>query len=307
MKVNIATYLNNFSLGSVPKSNSTLFIKYRIGGGKETNLGVNVITNVDDVEFNVNGPNSSINTQVVNSLTVTNITPAVGGSDQPTIEEIRNMVAYNFAAQNRAVTLNDYKSLIETMPATFGAPAKVNVMEENNKIKVNLLSYDDKGNLTNVVSNTLKSNITNYLSEYKMINDFVEIISGQVIDLSLSIDINIDRNFNQTEIMRSTIETVIDYFSIDKRKMGDPLFVGKLMRDIGNVPGVENVIEIKVFNKIGGQYSTAQVIQPYIDTATKEIRQTDMTIRMASNQIFQIRFPEKDIQVRVRSVENNTF
>jgi hypothetical protein len=307
MKVNIATYLNNFSLGSVPKSNSTLFIKYRIGGGKETNLGVNVITNVDDVEFNVNGPNSSINTQVVNSLTVTNITPAVGGSDQPTIEEIRNMVAYNFAAQNRAVTLNDYKSLIETMPATFGAPAKVNVMEENNKIKVNLLSYDDKGNLTNVVSNTLKSNITNYLSEYKMINDYIEIISGQVIDLALTIDINVDRNFNQTEIMRSTIETVIDYFSIDKRKMGDPLFVGKLMRDIGNVSGVENVIEIKVFNKIGGQYSTAQVIQPYVDPATKEIRQTDMTIRMASNQIFQIRFPEKDIQVRVRSVENNTF
>lgn len=217
------------------------------------------------------------------------------------------MVAYNFAAQNRAVTLNDYKSIIETMPATFGAPAKVNVMEENNKIKVNLLSYDDKGNLTNIVSNTLKSNILNYLTEYKMINDFIEIVSGQVIDLSLNIDINIDRNFNQTEIIRETIDTVIDYFSIDKRKMGDPLFVGKLMRDIGNVTGVENVIEIKVFNKIGGQYSTAQVIQPYLDPATKEIKQTDMTIRMASNQIFQIRFPEKDISVRVRTVENNTF
>lgn len=307
MKVNIATYLNNLSLGSIPKINTTLFVKYRIGGGRETNLGVNVINSVDDVEFIVNGKNPNINTQVINSLTVTNITPAVGGADLPTIEEIRNMVAYNFAAQNRAVTLNDYKSLIETMPATFGAPAKVNVLEQNNKIKINLISYDDRGNLTNIVSNTLKTNILNYLSEYKMINDYIEIVSGEVIDLSLNVDLNINKNFNQTEIIKDTINTITDYFSINKRKMGDPLFLGKLMRDIGNVSGVENVIEIKVFNKIGGEYSTAQVTQPYVDPVTREIRQTDMTIFMKSNQIFQIRFPNKDIAVRVKTIGNNTF
>jgi hypothetical protein len=307
MKVNIATYLNNLSLGSIPKINTTLFIKYRIGGGRDTNLGINVINSVDDVEFIVNGRNQSINTQVTNSLTVSNVTPAVGGADLPTVEEIRNMVSYNFSAQNRAVTLNDYKSLIETMPSTFGAPAKVNVMEENNKIKVNLLSYDDRGNLTNIVSNTLKGNILNYLSEYKMINDYIDIVSGEVIDLSLNVDLNINKNFNQTEIIRDTIETITSYFSIDKRKMGEPLFLGKLMRDIGNVSGVENVIEIKVFNKIGGEYSSSQVTQPYVDSVTKEIRQTDMTIFMKSNQIYQIRFPNKDIAVRVKTVGNNTF
>jgi hypothetical protein len=62
LKVNLASYLNNLSLGSVPKVNTTLFIKYRVGGGKDSNLGVNVITSVDDVEFNVNGPNSNQNT-----------------------------------------------------------------------------------------------------------------------------------------------------------------------------------------------------------------------------------------------------
>jgi hypothetical protein len=112
LKVNLASYLNNLSLGQTPKLNTTLFVRYRVGGGKDSNLGVNVITNVDDVEFNVSGPVASVNSQVVGSLRVVNITPAVGGADAPTIEEIRNMVSYNFAAQNRAVTLNDYKSLI---------------------------------------------------------------------------------------------------------------------------------------------------------------------------------------------------
>ncbi len=307
LKVNLSSYLNNVSLGMLPKIGSTLFVKYRIGGGKNTNLGVNVISSVDNVDFNVNGPNTSINTQVINSLRVTNVTPAVGGSDQPTIEEIRNMIAYNFAAQNRAVTLNDYKSLIETMPSTYGAPAKVNVMEEDNKVRIKLLSYDDKGNLTDIVSNTLKNNIINYLSEYRMINDFVDIVSGEVIDLGLEIDLIIDKNTNPTEVVSSSIQEVISYFDINKRKMGDPLFLGDMMKQIGNVPGVTNVIDIRVYNLNGGEYSLSEVSQSYVDPIRKEIQQSDMTIFMKSNQIYQIRFPNKDIRVRVKTLGTTTF
>jgi hypothetical protein len=307
LRVSLGTYLNNLSLGALPKPNTTIFVKYRIGGGRDSNLGVNVISSVDDVDFVITGPNPSTNTQVQNSLSVTNVTPAIGGSDQPTIEEIRNMIAFNFASQNRAVTLNDYKSLIETMPSTYGAPAKVNVMEEDNKIKIKLLSYDERGNLIDLVSNTLKDNILTYLSEYRMINDFLEIESGEVIDLSLEIDVVIDKNGNQSEIIRTIIEQLIGYFSIEKRKMGDPLFVGDLYRIIGDVVGVVNAVDVRVFNKIGGEYSSAEVAQPYVNSDTKEISQSDMTIFMKSNQIYQIRIPEKDVKVRVKTIGTTTF
>jgi hypothetical protein len=307
MKVNLGTYLNNMSLGSIPKSNTTLFVRYRIGGGKDSNLGVDVITNVENVEFNITGPLSSINSQVEQSLRVSNVTPAVGGSDQPTIEELRNMVAYNFSAQNRAVTLNDYKSLIESMPGAFGAPAKVNVMEEDNKVRVKLLSYDDNGNLTDTVSNTLKDNIINYLSEYRMINDYIDIESGEVIDLGLEIDLITDKNSTTTDIVKTTIQNVITFFAIEKRKMGDPLFVGDLMREIGNVTGVVNVVDIRVFGKTGGDYSLSEVSQTYKVASTKEIQQFDMTINMKSNQIFQIRFPNVDIKVRTKTLGTTTY
>ena len=307
MKVNIASFLNNMSLGTVPKVNSTIFVKYRIGGGKDSNLGVNVITSVDSVEFNIQGPNSTINTQVEDSLSVTNITPAIGGADQPTIEEIRNMVAYNFAAQNRAVTLNDYKSLIETMPSTFGAPAKVNVMEEDNKVRIKLLSYDENGSLTDTVSNTLKNNILNYLSEFRMINDYLDIVSGEVIDMGLEVDLVIDKNTSQTDVIKTAIENIVDFFAIEKRKMGDPLFVGDLSKSIGNVSGVVNVVDLRVFGKIGGEYSSSEVSQSYKDNATKEIQQSDNTIFMKSNQIFQVRFPQKDIKIRVKTLGTTTF
>lgn len=307
LKVNLATYLNNMSLGMIPKANTTLFIKYRVGGGKDSNLGVNVINSVDDIEFNINGPLSTINTQVEQSLRVTNITPAIGGSDQPTIEELRNMIAYNFASQNRAVTLNDYKALIENMPSIFGAPAKVNVMEEDNKVKIKLLSYDSNGNLIDIVSTTLKNNIINYLSEYRMINDYIDIESGEVIDLGVEIDLIANKNITTSEIVKSTIQSVIQFFNIDKRKMGDPLFVGDLIKEIGNVSGVVNVIDVRIFNKIGSTYSSSEVSQQYKDTVTKEIQQFDMTVYMKSNQIFQIRFPNVDIKVRTKILGTTTY
>jgi hypothetical protein len=306
LKVNLSTYLNNMSLGAVPKANTTIFIKYRIGGGKDSNLGVNIITSVDDVEFEVNGPNDNFNSQVQQSLRVTNVTPAIGGADQPTIEELRNMVSYNFSAQDRAVTLNDYKSLIETMPSTYGAPAKVNVMEEDNKVKIKLLSYDENGNLTDIVSNTLKNNILNYLSEYRMINDYIDITSGQVIDLGLEIDLIVDKNEKTSDILRTTIQNTIEFFAIEKRKMGDPLFVGDLMREIGAVSGVVNVVDVRVFNKKGGNYSSSEVSQE-VNATTGLISQTDLTIFMKSNQIFQIRFPNVDIKVRTKSLGTTTY
>ena len=140
-----------------------------------------------------------------------------------------------------------------------------------------------------------------------MINDYLEIESGEVIDLSVQVDILGDKNETETEIVRTVIEKVIEYFSIDKRKMGDPLFVGDLMREVGNVTGVVNVVEIRVFNKIGGKYSSAEISQAYKDDITKEILQFDSTIYMKSNQICQIRFPQSDIKVRVKTLTSATY
>lgn len=307
LKVNLSTYLNNLSLGTMPRTNTTLFIKYRVGGGKDSNLGIGVINNIDDVDFDLNGPNQSLNSQVLQSLRVNNITPSVGGSDQPSIEEIRQMISFNFAAQNRAVTLNDYKSLIENMPSLFGAPAKVNVIEEDNKIKIKLLSYDENGSLTNIVSNTLKNNILNYLSKYRMINDYIDITTGEVIDFGVDIDLIVNKNSNSTEIVRSAITKITEYFAIENHKMGDPLFVGDLFKIIGDVNGIVNIIDIRIINKIGGTYSLSEVSQGYKDAITKEILQQDLMVFMNPNQIYQIRYPNKDIRIRVKTLGTSTF
>jgi len=68
-----------------------------------------------------------------------------------------------------------------------------------------------------------------------------------------------------------------------------------------------NVVDIRVFNKIGGNYSSAEVAQAYEDENTKEILQSDNTIFMKSNQIFQIRFPNIDIKIRTKNLSSTTY
>jgi hypothetical protein len=304
----IQRYQNNsMSLGSAPTANTTIFIQYRIGGGQATNLGVNTITQIGSVDFFVNGPSDILNTSVINSLTCNNVTAAIGGAGYPSTEEVRNYVTFNFTAQNRAVTVHDYEAIIRNMPGEFGAPAKVSITENNNKINVQILSYDASGNLTSEVSQTLKKNLAEYLSNYRMINDYVTIGSAEVIDLGVDVSVVLDATQNQGVVISSIIDRVTTFFSPTVRGLGENIVLAELNRIIQDENGVLSVTDISIFNKVGGQYSSAQTSMPYSDDATKKISLIDNTIFAQPNQIYQIRFPAKDIVVRVKNYQTTNF
>jgi hypothetical protein len=303
----IARYSNNLSLGSTLTPNSTLFIQYRIGGGNGSNLGINTINQINTVSFSVNGPSSTINTSVINSLRCNNITAAIGGSNAPTTEDVRQMVSFNFSAQNRAVTVNDYDSIIRTMPSIFGAPAKVAITEENNKIKIKMLSYDTSGNLTDVISNTLKQNVANYLSNYRMINDYISIESATPIDLSVECDVVLDSSQSSGAVVAKVINIISNYFNPLKRQLGENVVVSELRRLIQSENGVISISDMKFFNLVGGQYSSFETSQTYLDETTNQIELYADTIFAEPSQIYQIRFPNKDITVRVLNLKSVNF
>jgi hypothetical protein len=304
----IQRYQNNsMSLGNTPQANTTMFIQYRIGGGIATNLGVNVINQIGAVDFSVVGPSDIINNQVINSLSCNNVTASIGGAGYPSTEEVRNYVTFNFAAQNRAVTISDYEAVIRNMPGEFGAPAKVAITENNNKINVQILSYDSTGNLTSDVSQTLKYNIAEYLSNYRMINDYVTVGSAQVIDLGLDISVVLDSSQNQGVVISNIIDRTTTFFSSAVRGLGQNILLSELNRLIQEENGVVSVTDISVFGKVGGQYSSAETSMPYSNNLTKQISLTDNTIFAQPNQIYQIRFPSKDIVVRVKNYQTTNF
>lgn len=303
----LSRYTNNYAMGAALTPNTTLFIQYRIGGGLASNIGLNTINQIGTVSFAVNGPSETVNRSVINSLQCNNVTAAIGGANPPTTDDVRNMVSFNFAAQNRAVTVNDYNSIIRTMPAQFGAPAKVAITEENNKIRIKMLSYDSNGTLTNVVSNTLKQNVANYLSNYRMINDYISVEAAETIDLSVTVDVVLDNSQNQGAIVAKTIQIIGDYFNPLVRQLGENVNISELRRLIQAENGIVSISDILFYNQVGGQYSSSQTSMVYADPVTRQIRPTADTLFATPTQMYQIRYPNKDINVRVLNLTAVNF
>jgi hypothetical protein len=294
-------FINTTSMGEIPKVNTTMYIRYRTGGGASGNVGPNSLTSLGTVQMNVTGPTPQINQRVRNSLRVNNPVPAFGGGDAPSTEQIKKMVRYNFSSQNRAVTLKDYVVLIDKMPGKFGIPFRNNVSERQNKIEIAIIGVDSAGKLSNQSTNTLKENMASWLADYRMINDYVLIRDGKVFDLAFDIDIFIDKAFPQGQVISGVISSVKDYFNVNKWDMGDNIYLSQLIENINNVSGVLNVVDFKIYNKTGGQYSFNSTSQGFIDFTTNEIDLTeDFALFAEYDSMFQVRFPETDIRVRVK-------
>ena len=123
-----SNFLLTKSYGQSPK-NTTMTVKYLVGGGVESNVQQNKIQRVTKVEFDEDlsafddGARNLYST-VKNSLAVDNEQPATGGRGSETLEEIRVNAIANFGAQNRAVTSRDYQVRALSMPAKFGNVTK---------------------------------------------------------------------------------------------------------------------------------------------------------------------------------------
>jgi hypothetical protein len=298
----IGDFINNSALGVTLTPGRTLYIKYRVGGGASTNLGPNVLNSLGVADIIINGPSQRINTSVRNSIRVNNPIPTLGGREEPSIEEIRNLIRYNFSSQNRAVTINDYKTRIALMPSEFGVPFRTGVVEEQNKIKIHTIGLNADGKLSNELNTTLQENIATYLSNYRMINDYVEIVNGKVINLGVDIDITVDKQFPQSQIMSEVIIAVKEYFNINNMDMGRDIYLSNLLEIINSINGVLNVLDIKIYNKVGGtNYSMNEISQPYINNETREIDLLgEYKIFGEPNSMFEIKFPDRDVRIRVK-------
>lgn len=316
--------LANDYMGVLPKSESTMYILYRIGGGEISNIAAGTLTNIISLNIEIEGnPEDSLCSEKIRdvrkSMAVTNTTPSYGGKNEPTTEEIRYMIKYNVSSQNRCVTLKDYISRISKIPAKFGCPFRHNAIEENNKIVIYTLGLDYEGHLTNFLSETVANNIKNYLSQYRMINDFVEIKSGKIINLAFRLTVYIDKSYDKSEVTKRIIDLVYDYMDIRKHLMGDDIFVGDLEKEISKLDGVINLVKMRIFNKVGEGYSTDRSTQQLVNVSDCDFEELDAYDRQIQNQneinleksdymlfseadsMFEIKYKNRDIEVIVKT------
>ena len=298
-----ANFLYTRTYGIAP-SNTTLTVRYLTGGGAEANLPANSLTTLTaNIQFLNNNLNSVMAQTIFNSVAVTNPQAADGGGDGDSIEEIRQNSSANFATQLRNVTQDDYLVRALSMPAKYGVVSKAYIEptkaqslsagESQSVLDLYVLSYNVNNKLT-TASPALKQNVTTYLSQYRMVNDSVNIKDAFIINIGVNFDIIVLPEYNSNEVLFDCIEALKNYFAIDKWQINQPIILRNLYILLDAIEGVQTVKTINITNLVGENLGYS----PYA---------YDITAATAANvvypsldpSIFEVKYLNTDIQGRV--------
>lgn len=326
-----ANFLSSRAFGQAP-ANTTLTVRYVTGGGISSNVNANSIKNVTIVEFfgditELPTFEQNLTSLVRRSIKVNNPTPATGGKNAETNDTIRNNALASVAAQGRAVTQQDYVIRAYSMPSKFGSiakawavadtqlnpanvqaqpvnadsnalsPANTNIkaIPPSNSFAINLylLGYNTNQNLI-PTNEAIRQNLKNYLNQYRMLTDSVNLLDGYIINIGVDFTIIAYKNYNKREVLANCISLVQQFFDINNIQFCQPINLSRLELEIAKVDGVQSVPHLKVKNLTlrDGDYSQYEYD---IEKATLE----KIIYPSIDPSVFEVKFPSKDIVGRV--------
>jgi len=304
-----SNFLYTKTYGLAP-ANTTLTVEYLTGGGASSNVVAQSLTILSggNVTFFGDNLDPTLESTIRNSLAFTNDKPAVGGGNGDTNEDIRLNAAAQYPTQLRTVTKDDYAIRSLSLPSKYGVLSKVYVTQDNsispntlnpessydtNALSLYVLSRDNNNNLT-LADPALKSNLANYLGEYRMVTDAVTIKDAFIINIGVNFDVIIQPNFNNRVILNNIINALIVYFNIDNWQINQPILLNNVRNVIDNIEGVQTVKKLNLVNKSGVDSNYSEFAYDIKGATINEVLYPSL-----DPSVFELKFPTTDIQGRV--------
>lgn len=281
-------------LGVVPSS-TVLTVVYRVNTLSNVNAAAGTINRVGRAELQfTNSENLSAAKMnfVRNGLSVLNEEAIVGDVLQPSSTEVKQRALGAFATQNRAVTRQDYVSMVYRMPTKYGAIKYASILQDTdsfNQRNLNLyvLSEDASGLTTS--SATLKNNLKTWINQYKMMNDTIEILDAKIVNLEINFVAKAFPDANKNSALAGCQALLRTYFARKNYEIGEPFVITDVYSVLKRATGVMDAISVDVTSKTGTGY-------PGIDFDIFGAKTPNgLMIIPPPDVVFEIRFPGKDI------------
>ena len=280
-------------LGISP-ANTTITVIYRVNSRATVNAAANSLINVDSaiLEFSSSNLNAGTTQTVYSSVEVNNEEAILGDITIPSAEEVKRLAIDSYAAQNRAVTRQDYAALIYRMPPKFGAVKRCNVTQDLDSIKRNLniyvLSENTDGTLV-ATNSTIKENLKFWLNQHKMINDTVDILDAKIANIGVEYIIDSYPDYNRFEVLEETKQVLRNYVTDTHFEIGESVSLSEIHRVVSNTAGVRTVRSVKLVNKAGSDYSDTQF------NMSENMSADGTTLYVPENVVLELKYLNTDI------------
>ena len=198
----------------IAPSNTTLTVIYRQNTSDGVNASSNSLTKTVNPSFrftNTTDLTTELKNFVMSSLEVTNEEPITGDITLPNTTEVKRRITDTFAAQNRAVTKNDYRAIVYAMPGEFGAIKRCTIVQDPDSFKRNLNMYLISENTDGTLiptNSVIKENLKTWLNRYKMINDTVDILDAKIVNLGIDFEILTAQESNKFETLNAALRAL---------------------------------------------------------------------------------------------------
>ena len=290
--------LGTNKLGISP-TNTTLQIIYRKNDSSNIDVATNGLAKVNnfDLEFiSESSLASNVLSIIRGSLEVSNDNPITSQSVDITSDEIKVRAKNYYATQNRAVSKQDYEALVYNMPPKFGAVKRVNAISDpmatNRKLALYVVSENNDG-ILELSNMRIKNNIKTWLSQYKGINDQLEIFDPYIINFGIDFEISADNRFNKEEVLAECFENIRNKYN-NKFYIGEPIYITDIQNTLSKTRGVVDVKTVKINNLYGGTYAST----PF--DFDKVISKDGTFYKIPKNVILELRYPEKDLKGKIK-------
>jgi phage-related baseplate assembly protein len=269
--VNVTFYTDRIELlfgddinGKAPLAGQEIDVNYRVGGGVRGRIGSYAINESRSIL-----PSSPSSATAPVQVTFRNLVSSSGGTDRETLEQAKKRAPRDFAVRAFAsdrpasiTTASDYAQVISSFSSpVYGSVAKavatIRTDLNANLVELYILAYGEDGLVTPSLG--LKQAVSTYVDEYNVLTDTVSVLDGAIKSISIDMTVVVNRNADASVVRTNVNAALDDFFNVNNRDLGQPLYVSDIIEAASNVDGVSYV---DLFDPANNILQTNQLADP---------------------------------------------
>ena len=178
------------------------------------------------------------------------------------------------------------------MPNKFGIIKRVSVVNDpsatNRRMAIYITSEGNDGKLVDT-NDRMKQNVKNWISQYKSLNDVIDIYDAKIINFGIDYKVSLDTRYTNEDVLTRCNSALKEYFD-NQLYIGEPVYITRLYSILSKVDGVSDVKKVNIYQKTGSDYSPVRI------NLKEALSQDGTYIMTPRNAIMELTFPSRDIK-----------